>query len=135
MLQPSYKSVMEIPGGIVEQNESPYDACKREVKEELGVNVSIDRMLCVDYNKADVDKTESLMFIFSGGIINSETIENIQVDEKEILGFKFLNPNEIKDFTTETLSRRIDKSLMALENHTSFYLENQVLIIDFKDEK
>ena len=34
---PAYKPEWEIPGGTVENNESPKQACIREVKEELGI--------------------------------------------------------------------------------------------------
>ena len=36
------------------------------VKEELGIDLIINRMLCVDYNSPDDQRTESLMFIFHG---------------------------------------------------------------------
>jgi 8-oxo-dGTP pyrophosphatase MutT (NUDIX family) len=35
LLEPTYKEDWEIPGGIIEENESPREACKREVLEEL----------------------------------------------------------------------------------------------------
>ena len=37
VVEPAYKSNWEIPGGAVELNESPRQACVREVKEELGL--------------------------------------------------------------------------------------------------
>ncbi|MEV6811714.1 NUDIX domain-containing protein [Micromonospora sp. NPDC051296] len=39
----------EIPGGTVEPDESPADACTREVREELSLSVSAGALLCVDW--------------------------------------------------------------------------------------
>jgi 8-oxo-dGTP pyrophosphatase MutT (NUDIX family) len=39
VLEPTYKSTWEIPGGVVERDESPRLAAQREVREELGLSV------------------------------------------------------------------------------------------------
>src|SRR4051812_4495442 len=36
---PRYKPVLDLPGGITDDNESPKAACQREVKEELGIQL------------------------------------------------------------------------------------------------
>ena len=128
MVKPSYKLNLEIPGGVVEKDESPYDACKRELKEEVGLDLIIERMLCVDYNKADDKETESLMFIFYGGCIEKDIIEKIRVDGEEILSFEFMSLEELKDKATDSLYRRIEKSIEAIERQTIYYLENQLLV-------
>ena len=49
LVKPTYKPGWEIPGGMVEANESPVQACLREAREELGLEVRLGRLLCVDY--------------------------------------------------------------------------------------
>lgn len=122
MLKPSYKETLEIPGGVVEKNESPYQACKREVKEELDINVGVERLLCVDYNSAKEIRTESLMFIFYGGEIEAT---KIKIDNDEILAFNFLSLAEIKEKTETQLYKRIEKCILAIETNQTYYLENQ----------
>ncbi|MEU1362556.1 NUDIX hydrolase [Micromonospora zamorensis] len=39
VVHPTYKDVWEVPGGTVEPNESPAEACAREIREELGLAV------------------------------------------------------------------------------------------------
>ena len=51
LVRPTYKPVWEIPGGIVELNESPLQCCRREVQEEIGLARSIGDLLVVDYNR------------------------------------------------------------------------------------
>jgi 8-oxo-dGTP pyrophosphatase MutT (NUDIX family) len=48
-LEPTYKPTLDIPGGIAERDESPYDACRREVKEEIGLDREIGALLVVDW--------------------------------------------------------------------------------------
>ncbi len=45
LVNPTYKTHWEIPGGMVEEKEAPDEACRREISEELGVSVSIIRHL------------------------------------------------------------------------------------------
>jgi 8-oxo-dGTP pyrophosphatase MutT (NUDIX family) len=39
-----------IPGGVIEENESPSLACIREIKEEIGLDLIPDRLLCLEYH-------------------------------------------------------------------------------------
>lgn len=41
-----FEGMWEFPGGKIEPGESPEDALKREIQEELGVNVTIENRLC-----------------------------------------------------------------------------------------
>jgi len=70
----SYKNYWSIPGGVIEEKESPKQGCIREIKEEIGLEIKDIKFLCVDYTTADTskDKDESLQFIFSGGKLTDE---------------------------------------------------------------
>src|SRR5687768_11944137 len=43
ILKPTYKGGWTIPGGIVEIGESPWEACRRETREESGLDVTTAR--------------------------------------------------------------------------------------------
>lgn len=58
LVVPTYKTVWEIPGGTVEANESPQQACKREVREELGIDIPIGQLLCLNYREETEDISE-----------------------------------------------------------------------------
>jgi 8-oxo-dGTP pyrophosphatase MutT (NUDIX family) len=49
LLKTSYKDHWEIPGGGVEENESPLQAAEREVYEEIGLNIKIKSCLVIHY--------------------------------------------------------------------------------------
>ena len=44
VVEPVYKDTWEIPGGVVEPGESPREACRREVGEELGLDLLEKRL-------------------------------------------------------------------------------------------
>ena len=53
-----FKGLYEFPGGKIEPGESPEDALQREIREELSIDISIDRHLTtVDYDYPDFHLT------------------------------------------------------------------------------
>lgn len=124
VVRPCYKDYWSIPGGVVDENESPRNACIREAKEEIGLEISIPRFLCVDYTLHNDEKGESLQFIFYGGVLNSKQIANIKIDPREIREYKFSKIEDTLPLLSEKLKRRIPKCLEALKNNTALYLED-----------
>ena len=121
ILYTTYKDRWEIPGGIVEANESPRDACRREIKEELGLDLEVGRLLCVDYS-INVEDVENLQFIFDGGVLSQEQIDQIVLADGEIKSFSFLLDKK-EMMQRERLGPRLIKSLEAKEKGTCYYLE------------
>ena len=125
----SYKNYWSIPGGIIEENESPREGCIREIKEEIGLEINNLKFLCIDYNMADEskDKDESLQFIFSGGKLIDEEISKIKMDGKEIIEFDFVSIEkaiELLGGMSRSLVKRIPACLEALEENKGVYLED-----------
>jgi ADP-ribose pyrophosphatase YjhB (NUDIX family) len=46
LVDPTYKDFWQLPGGTVEADESPSAGCRREVREELGLEIDLGPMLC-----------------------------------------------------------------------------------------
>jgi 8-oxo-dGTP diphosphatase len=124
IVKPSYKDHWSIAGGVIDENESPRTACIREVKEEIGIELKIAKFLCVDYKLDKTYKGESLQFIFFGGRLSDSEIENIVLDGKEIVEYKFVSFEIAKTLLSKTLSMRLQKSFDALKNDMAAYLEN-----------
>lgn len=129
IVQISYKNYWSIPGGIVEDNESPRQACIREIKEEIGLDFKNLQFVCVDYTQADKtkNKDESLQFMFSGGKISEEEIKNIKIDEGEVVEYNFVAPEkavELLGGSVRSLVRRLPACLEAIKENKGIYLED-----------
>lgn len=125
VVKPSYKEHWTLPGGIVEEFESPRVGCAREVLEEVGINLDKFTLLCVDYKKIPGEEDESLQFVFYGGVLNAS--QAIHIDGKEIIEYKFAPRDEAIQLLgglERPLGRRISKCLDALDKGTIVYLEN-----------
>jgi 8-oxo-dGTP diphosphatase len=125
LVKPAYKPGWEIPGGITELNESPKQCCQREVREELGLIRPIGELLVIDYNPPTGERTESLMFIFNGGILSAQDIESIHVREAEISTYRFFNAERLPPEMTITLRRRVLAAFERVSTSKDVYLENQ----------
>ncbi len=125
LVKPTYKSVWEIPGGVVELNESPKQCCQREIREEIGLERKIGDLLVVDYNSPTEKKTESLMFIFNGGVLTLSEIESIQLRQDELSEFRFFSIESLPNEMTDTLRNRVLAAWQRVTKSNGIYLENQ----------
>lgn len=126
LVEPTYKAVWEIPGGIVEADESPLEACIRELREELGVTRGVMRLLCVDYARAAAPKPEMLAFLFDGGVLEPHELAAIRLPEAELRSFRFVAPDELTTLMAPRTARRALAALRQLELPGAAYLEDQV---------
>jgi 8-oxo-dGTP diphosphatase len=125
LVKPTYKPNWEIPGGIVELNESPLQCCRREVQEEIGLTQAIGDLLVVDYNHPSGARTESLMFIFSGGVLAPGEIASIRLRSEELSEWKFFAPGALPPEITPTLRRRVLAACRQAAGAGGVYLEDQ----------
>ena len=124
LVNPKYKTDWEVPGGVVELDESPAAACQREVAEELGIDVEIGELLCVDYSATTPDYVESLMFLFSVPVLTSHQIDSIELPANELSEFRFCSLDEAEVLVDARLAARLAAALNP-NSRCGPYLENQ----------
>jgi 8-oxo-dGTP diphosphatase len=123
LVEPTYKTTWELPGGAVEADESPRQACVREIAEELGLRLAVGRLLCIEWQGPEPDRTESMMFIYDGGILDARLI---QLPAQELSSYAFLNADELDKVTTPRLARRVRAALQAVSEGRVVELEHGV---------
>lgn len=125
IVRPTYKDTWEIPGGAVNANESPLAACIREVAEELGLTRRPLRLLSVDFTGETKQRTESLSFIFDGGVLSDAEIAAIRLPQEELSEYRLLPPETALALLNRRLARRVRRCLAARLAGTTLYLEEQ----------
>ena len=80
LVEPTYKPDWEIPGGTIELDESPRTGCAREVREELGLDLAVGRLLVFEWQPSAHDRTESLLFVYDGGVLPSDAEITLPAD-------------------------------------------------------
>jgi 8-oxo-dGTP diphosphatase len=120
VLKPSYQDKWLVPGGVVEEGEAPLSAAIREVKEEINIDIVINRLVCVDYKSARDKTPDGLQFMY---LANYEG-QTILPDQDEIVEYAFLPKEQAIEKLNPALGKRLNICFEAIEQNTIFYLEN-----------
>lgn len=102
-----------LPGGRVESRETPWDAAKREVKEETGLEVSIERLSGV-YSKPEED---DVVFNFVSRIIGGKITLSDEADE-----IKYF---DINNLPKNTVPKQVERIRDALDCKSEVRLKTQ----------
>jgi 8-oxo-dGTP pyrophosphatase MutT (NUDIX family) len=124
VVDPVYKPVWDLPGGAVEAEESPHAACRREVREELGLDRAPGRVLAVDWVPSRPERPEGLVVVYDGGVLTADEISGIVLPGDELAGFAFVAPEKVPELVTPLLARRVAACLSAIAEGTVAALEN-----------
>lgn len=97
----------EIPGGVVEPNESPFDACVREVLEEAGLRCNPQMLSGVYWNSSRM--VTELVFLASP----SAGQQSIALSSTEALRVAWLSAEECSRLMVPAFSIRVQDALRA----------------------
>lgn len=122
-ISPTYKPFLEIPGGLTEDDESPLAACHREVREELGIDLVVGRLLLVDWMPTHGVWRDSIQLIFDGGSLSAEQTEAIRPAADEVGRFEFLEIDAAKVRLRPSMARRVELAHRALVDGEALYGE------------
>ena len=124
LVDPTYKDLMDLPGGAVEAEESPHAACRREVAEELGLDRPAGRVLAVDWVPSRPERPEGVVVVYDGGILSAAEISMITLADGELAGVRWASPDEVPALVTPLLARRIAACMDAVAAGTVAALED-----------
>jgi 8-oxo-dGTP diphosphatase len=122
ILKPSYKKGWTIPGGQIEADgESPWAACRRETREECGLEVSHGRLVCVDYLPPKPSRLGGARFLFHCGVLADLQLRAVTLQEDEIVDCRLVSMPEALTLLSGPLRRRVSASA---DSKRCLYLEN-----------
>lgn len=108
VLKPNYKKGWTIPGGQIEPDgESPWEACRREIREECGLEVAQGRLVCVDFLRPKPNRPGGVRFLFDCGTFTDRQLSAIRVQDGEIDEHRFVGLPEAIAMLSGPVRRRV----------------------------
>ncbi|PWV85231.1 ADP-ribose pyrophosphatase YjhB, NUDIX family [Prauserella marina] len=123
-VEPSYKSHWDLPGGTVDAGESPWAAAVREVREELGLERPLGRLLVIDYMSTTSMLGEGLAFVFDGGPITDDEVRGLVLEDPEIVSAGLFTLDEVAARLPALLAARIAVAVTSVESGALALCEN-----------
>ncbi|WP_330248334.1 MULTISPECIES: NUDIX hydrolase [unclassified Streptomyces] len=127
LVQPSYRTdTWEIPGGGLDTGEHPLQAVRREVKEELGIDLTPGRLLAVDWVAEQADGRPPLVnYLFDGGLITqAEARTRIHLDPEELTAWQLATPDQWDTLLAPHMARRVHACSRAMTQGLTVYLQH-----------
>ncbi|MFI9724523.1 NUDIX domain-containing protein [Streptomyces sp. NPDC052396] len=115
-----------LPGGAVEQGESPLDAARREVREELNLVLDhqIHDLIAVEWLQATKPgRRDRLAFVFAGPRLHPSDQDKIILQYDEITAWRWESPLNALRLLHPRIAARIASSLQCRCSTT--YLETK----------
>jgi len=107
ILKPTYKGGWTIPGGVVEIGESPWKACRRETKEECGLDVTAGRLVCVDFLHPRPGRPGGVRFLFDCGVFDDAVLGTVVIQPAEIAESRVLPLETALSLLSGPVRRRV----------------------------
>jgi 8-oxo-dGTP diphosphatase len=97
---------------------------RRELREELGLDIQVGALLCVDWVSPHGPWDDLLNFIFDGGTLSDSDINGLQLVDSELRAFEFCDEGQAKELLRPYVWRRASAALEALETGRARYLQD-----------
>ncbi|MEV6110520.1 NUDIX domain-containing protein [Streptomyces sp. NPDC051940] len=122
VLTPSYKDYLELPGGAVEGHETPEQGLARELREELGLDLPVGRLLAVDAAGPRRSSRAVVTHIHAVGPLTAGQVEGIRFADGEIVAAGWHEPADAERLLKPVLAARLRAALAALHAGTVAHL-------------
>src|SRR5579859_4304334 len=110
LVKPNYRDHWSLAGGILDDGEAPHAGCRREVAEELGLDIEPGPLLVVGWSAPDGIRPRPIVhFVFDGGVLANDTPIRLQAAE-------------LDDYLPPVISARVRAALRGRATGGTAYL-------------
>ncbi len=121
LVKPNYRDHWSLPGGILEQGEPPHEACRREIKEELGLDITPGRLLVVGWAGPEGRRPRPVVhFVFDGGTLPGDV--RIRLQATELDDYRFTELSRLDEYLPPLISTRVIAAVRGRDTGASAYL-------------
>ena len=114
ILKPTYKANWTIPGGVMEADgETPWQACRREVREECGLVVRTGRLACVDFRRPRPGRPGGMRFLFDCGALGDAALGAVILQAEEVSGYRIVKLRTALPLLSGPIRRRVRAACFA----------------------
>ena len=99
----------EFPGGRIEKNETPEQALIREIKEEIGLNITVGQLYLQKTFEYDIKNIDIAFYMCQQADLNQQP-KNIEVAD-----WRFVELSALKDYEFPPADRSLIKKLEKLD--------------------
>ena len=126
LVKPSYYKYWHLPGGFVDEHESPLQAVSREIREEIYLDLKPNSLIIVNYNSGADEQKEVIVFVFDFGRLKQEEFSGLELDNSEIIDYGFFEKEKAMELVGPDRSKRLEMCYLA-HNSSEFYYLNDSL--------
>lgn len=121
LCQLTYKLEWDLPGGVVDQGESPAACVGRECREELGVDLRVGRLLTTSWLPPYRGWDDAVLFLFDLGRVDPAWLQTLTLQTREIVAAHWCDPDELGTYAAPYTVRALTQ---AIATPPQPYLEN-----------
>ena len=121
LVKPNYRDHWSLAGGILEHGEPPHLGCRREVAEELGLDIEPGPLLVIGWMAPDGVRTRPIVhFVFDGGVLADDT--PIRLQSSELEDYRFVDAGDLDRYLPPFISARVAAALRGRGTGATVYL-------------
>ncbi|MDG4797118.1 NUDIX hydrolase [Micromonospora sp. WMMD1082] len=121
LVKPTYRDHWAFPGGYVETEEYPHQACAREVHEELGISIAVGDLLVLDWSPPTGPRPRALVhFTFDCGTIGG--LDRMSLPGQELERMAFVPPERAETLLPANVAPRVPAAIRARAGRAPVYL-------------
>ena len=124
LCQLTYKPDWDLPGGVVEVNESPREAVTREIEEELSLDLPAGALVLTDWLPPWSGWDDALCLVFDGGVHDASIVDSIVKQAREIRSAEFCTLDQARERCADFTARRVESALANLDDGGPAYTES-----------